>query len=53
MFGLLYRCHDSHHLFTACLGMDDSNYQTFASGFFFSLADYQTHWHFESLQALI
>ena len=34
MFGLFCRCHDSHHLFTACLGMDDSNYQTFASGYF-------------------
>ena len=37
-----------------CLGdMDDSNSQTFASGCFFALADYQNHSHFASLRALI
>ena len=33
--------------------MDDSNSQTFASGYFFSLADYQNHSYFVSLRALI
>ena len=33
--------------------MDDSNSQTSASGYFFSLADYQNHSHFANLRALI